>query len=117
MREGGARAVGMFIYEHDTKVDFEDRLLLHLQRVISTKLRRGEAFHFSWRNDPSLGEGRTTIWLHPSSMLVYRYYGSKVPTLNPAWLEALLYTANSTNGLYVVPEPQGSVRNAESALL
>jgi hypothetical protein len=97
--------VGRFIFEHDTKIDFEDRLLLHLQQVIGTKLRRGEAFTFSWRNDPSLGEGRTTIWVHPSATIVYKYSGSRHPALNRRWLEALMYTANSPSGLHVVPEP------------
>jgi hypothetical protein len=97
--------MGKFTYEHDTKVDFEDRLLLHLQHVIGSKLRRGEAFTFSWKNDPSIGDGRTTIWLHPHATIVYKYFGSKEPVLNRRWLEALMYTANSPSGLYIVPEP------------
>ncbi|TDN90676.1 ATP-dependent DNA ligase [Microbacterium sp. BK668] len=97
--------MGKFIYEGIIKVDFEDRTLAHLQIVIGTKLRRGEAFHFSWRDDPSLGDGRTTVWLHPRSSLVYKFYGSRRPALNRAWIDALAYTANSPSGLYVVPEP------------
>ncbi|GAA2010959.1 ATP-dependent DNA ligase [Microbacterium ulmi] len=97
--------MGTFIYEGNVKVDFDDRILAHLQLVIGNKLRRGEAFHFTWRNDASLGDGRTTVWLHPHASLVYKFYGSRKPSLNRAWLDALTYTANSPGGLYVVPEP------------
>lgn len=97
--------VGKFIYESNVKVDIEDRTLAHLQLVIGTKLRRGEAFHFAWREDPSTGNGRTTVWIHPGSSLVYKYFGSQKPTLNRAWVDALAYTANSPSGLYIVPEP------------
>jgi hypothetical protein len=97
--------VGRFIYEGNVKVDFDDRVLAHLQVVIGTKLRRGEPFYFTWREDASVGDGRTSIWLHPRCSLVYRYFGSRKPRLNRAWIDALAYTANSPNGLHVVPEP------------
>lgn len=97
--------MGKFIYENSVKVDFDDRLLLHLQTVIGTKLRRSEPFHFSWKEDVSTGSGRTTVWVHPQSNLVYRFYGSRTAEINRAWLEALMYTANAPTGLYAVPEP------------
>ncbi len=100
--------MGKFTYESTVKVDFDDRLLLHLQTVIGTKLRRSEAFFFSWREDPSLGSGRTTIWVHPHASLIFRYYGSRAPSLNRLWLEALMREANSPGGLHVVPEPADS---------
>jgi hypothetical protein len=98
-------AVGKFIYADSVKVDIEDRALAHLQVVISNKLRRSEAFTFTWREDASVGDGRTSVWLHPAVPLVYRFYGSRRPQLNPAWVEALAYTANSPSGLHLVPEP------------
>ena len=97
--------MGKLIYEGVVKVDFDDRTLAHLQLVICTKLRRGEPFHFTWRDDASIGDGRTTIWVHPRCSLVYKFYGSRTPRLNPAWIDALAHTANSPNGLYLVPEP------------
>jgi len=100
------RGVGRFTYDGTVKVDFDDRVLAHLQVVISQKLRRGEPFPFTWRNDASIGDGRTTVWLHPSASLVYRYSGSRQPAINRAWLEALTQAANSTGGLTLVPEPE-----------
>lgn len=97
--------MGKFMYEGVVKVDFDDRILAHLQIVVSSKLRRNEPFHFTWRDDVSLGQGRTAVWLHPRSSLVWKFYGSRMPRINPAWIEALMFAANSPNGLYLVPEP------------
>lgn len=97
--------MGKLVYDHDVRIDFEDRLLSHLQIVIGNKLRRGESFFFSWRSEPSLGEGRTSIWVHPAGSLTFKYVGSRTPAINRDWVEALASTANSPRGLYVVPEP------------
>jgi hypothetical protein len=97
--------LGKLIYESGVQVDFDDRTLAHLQIVIGTKLRRNEAFFFGWRDDKSVGEGRTSIWLHPRCALVFKFYGSRTPRINLAWVDALAKTANSTGGLEIVPEP------------
>ena len=96
--------MGKLIYEGTIKADFDDRTLAHLMLVIGTKLRRGEPLHLTWRDDASIGDGRTTIWIHPQCSLVYKFHGSRPPKLNPAWVDALAYTANSPSGLYLVPE-------------
>lgn len=97
--------MGRFIYENQVRADFDDRVLAHLQTVITAKLRRGETFTLTWKDDVSIGDGRTTVWLHPGCGLVFKYYGSRTPALNRAWLDALTHTANAPSGLYVVPEP------------
>jgi hypothetical protein len=100
--------MGRFIYEGAVKAEIEDRALAHLQFVIMDKLRRGEAFPFTWHDDPSLGQGRTTVWLNTRSDLVFKYYGSRQPELNRAWLEALAVEANSLQGLQLMREPERS---------
>jgi len=107
--------MGRFIFEQTVKVEFEDRLLSHLEHVITSKLRRSESFTFSWKEDVSVGGGRTTIWVHPQSVLMFKFHGSRSPRLNPLWLQALMHTANGPHGLYVVAEPPASTRGAESA--
>ena len=97
--------MGELTYDVVFKVKFDDRSLSHLQMVIATKLRRGESFNFSWVKDPAVGAGRTTIWMHPAIPLVYDFDGSRHPSINRAWIEALMATANSTTGLVLVPEP------------
>ena len=100
--------MGKFIYEDLVRVDFEDRVLAHLQVVIGNKLKRGEPFYFQWKDDATIGGGRSSVWMHPAASFAFKYYGGRPPSLNRAWLDALMYTANAPHGLYVVPEPQGS---------
>lgn len=97
--------MGKFTYDTIVKADFEERVLQHLQAVIGAKVRRGESFHFSWKDDQSIGNGRTTVWIHPQCSLVYKFYSSTRQPLNPAWLKDLMHAANSASGLYVTPEP------------
>lgn len=107
--------MGKFIYEGGTKSEIEDRALAHIQLVVTAKLRRGEPFGFTWREDASVGGGRTTVWVHPGASIVYKYYGGRQPSINRAWIEALAFTANSPTGLYLVPEPAESSPAAATA--
>lgn len=97
--------MGRLVYASETSIEFEDRVLAHLQAVIGAKFRRGESFLFSWRDDPTAGGGRTSIWMHPHLPVVFTFYGSRPPALNRAWVQALLNTANGPSGLQVLPEP------------
>ena len=100
--------MGRFIYEGSAKIEVEDRALRHLQLVMTAKLRRGEPFPYTWKEDASIGRGRITVWIHAGSSMVFKYVGSRQPEVNRAWVDALAYTANSPSGLYLVPEPAGS---------
>jgi len=113
---GGGQGIdmGKFIYDGNIKVDFEDRLLAHLQAVIMAKVRRGESFPFTWKDDISTGGGRTTVYIHPHVSLVFKFHGSRTPQLSTAWLHALTYNANSGRGLYVVTEPDEFVPRESS---
>lgn len=97
--------MGTLIYEGSIRVEVDDRAMAHIQIVMNTKLRRKEPFFYTWRDDASLGGGRTSIWIHPAAMLVFKYQGSRVPAINHTWLEALVFTANSSEGMYLMPEP------------
>ena len=95
----------MLTYDSKLSATIDDRVLAHLQVVIWAKLRRGESFAFSWSESVSEGSGRKSIWISPSIALAFEYFGSRTPVLNPAWIQALTKSANSTGGLHVVPEP------------
>jgi hypothetical protein len=97
--------VGKFIFENAIKVEIEDRALAHLQTVMVTKLRRGESFCFTWEDDASVGDGRTSVWLHPAANITFKFHGSRDPQLNPEWIHALGHVANTADGLSLVPEP------------
>lgn len=109
--------MGKFIFENGLKADFEDRLLFHLQNVIIAKVRRGESFPFTWKDDISTGGGRTTVYVHRHSNLAFKYHGSRTPALNAAWLRALTSSANTVGGLYVCAEPvaEAPVEGARSS--
>lgn len=97
--------MGKFTYANGTRVEFEDRALAHLQVVIANKLRRGESFLFTWRDDASVGDGRSSVWVSPNLPLTFKFYGSRAPALNRSWVEALAHSANSMAGLHLVSEP------------
>jgi hypothetical protein len=85
-------------------VEFDDRLLAHLQIVIVQKIRRGESFLMSWRDAPETGDGHSAIWIHPTQNLYFKFMGSRSPAINQDWLEQLTLSANSPRGLLVMRE-------------
>jgi hypothetical protein len=87
------------------EIEFDDRVLAHLQMVIGAKLRRHEGFFFSWRDDPALGDGRSSIWLESSIPLFFRFSSPQRHQLNREWLEQLTSSSNQTQGLTLSPEP------------
>lgn len=98
--------MGYLIYDGQTaEVQMEDRTLAHLQIVIINKLRRHESFAFSWKEPGSSGDGRSTVWIHPTVSLRFKFSGSRPPSINQAWIAALTQSGNSGTGLHIVPEP------------
>ncbi|KQQ05945.1 MULTISPECIES: DUF7882 family protein [unclassified Rathayibacter] len=88
-----------------TSHDIDDRALAHLQIVMVNKFRRNEAFAFQLDASSAHGTGRQTIWLHPSIPLQFSFNGSRMPSINPEWVRALMDEANSGRGLRILPEP------------
>jgi len=107
--------MGKILYgDSGIEVVFDDRAMAHLQLVIGAKLRRGESFFFSWKDDASVGDGRSSIWVSSSIPLYFRYSGSKPVTINREWLEILTLSANSTVGLQFSGEPNGQTNAPKS---
>jgi hypothetical protein len=107
--------MGRLIYDNTTAVEFDDRVLAHLQLVIGTKLRRGESFYLTWADDPAVGDGRNAIWLHPAVPLRLKYNGSRRPAINTTWIQQMMALANSTEGLRLIPEPPDDHRSGSEA--
>ena len=97
--------MGHLIYGN-MKIDFEDRVLAHLQIVIVNKLRRQESFAVSWRDSTEIGDGRSAIWIDPSISLYFKFDGSRVPEIDRQWLSELASSADSSTGL-IVTGPDG----------
>ncbi|MGH1549571.1 ATP-dependent DNA ligase [Leifsonia poae] len=93
-----------FLSYQNRDFDMDDRTLAHLHVVIINKLRHGESFALSWRDTRSVGGGRTSVWISPTSDLVFHYDGSRTPALNREWLSRLARSADSPRGLIVARE-------------
>ncbi|HEY2644498.1 MAG TPA: ATP-dependent DNA ligase [Galbitalea sp.] len=98
--------MGKLLYGNsELEIEFDDRVLAHLQVVIGAKLRRHEGFYFSWRDDPAIGDGRSSIWLETSIPLMFRFTSAARQELSQEWLEQLRHSSNQTQGLLLTPEP------------
>jgi hypothetical protein len=107
--------VGKILYgDSGVEILFDDRAMAHLQLVIGSKLRRGESFFFSWKDDPSIGDGRSSVWLDTSIPVYFKYNGSRPISINREWIEALTLSANSAGGLQFSPEPDGTTNPPRS---
>lgn len=85
-------------------INFEDRMLAHLQMVIHSKLRRHEPVMLSWRDDEAVGDGRSSVWIDSHTDLHFKYSGSRFPQISQEWYDALMASANSPAGLQLLNE-------------
>jgi len=88
--------------------EIEDRMLQHLRAVVTAKLRRHESFTMSWHVDLAHGSGRVSLWVHPAVPIVFTFSGSRVPPLNPQWVEAMMTLAATSQGLVLVTEDEAA---------
>ncbi|MEF2979310.1 DUF7882 family protein [Subtercola sp. YIM 133946] len=93
-----------YIRYDGTQVQFDDRLLTHLQIVIVQKFQREQSFLMSWKDSPVTGDGRASIWLTPNIPIYFKFLGGRMPTISRVWLEALATSADSSTGLIVTAE-------------
>jgi len=82
----------------------DDRVLVHLQVVMSMKLRRNENFFLLWRNSASAGGGRNAIWIDNGVPIFCEYDGSRLPAINRDWIETLAGSASTNFGLQITEE-------------
>jgi len=85
-------------------VEFEDRLLTHLQIVIVQRFRRNEPLLVSWLDALEIGDGRSSLWMTPTLPVYFKFAGSRVPTINTEWLHTLTESAASSTGLILSTE-------------
>ena len=98
--------MGKILYgESGIEVVFDDRAMAHLQLVIGAKLRRRESFFFSWKDDPAVGNGRSSVWLENSIPLFFKFSSSERHQINREWLEQLTVSANQPQGMFLSSEP------------
>ncbi|MBX9719024.1 MAG: hypothetical protein K2X36_09325 [Microbacteriaceae bacterium] len=95
--------MGLLRY-HNEEFGFDDRMLAHVQIVISTKLRRGENFFLTWTLPASSGSGRHALWIDNGVPLHITYSGSRPPQINREWIEALILSS-ATGAVNLVDDP------------
>lgn len=99
--------MGTFTYDSSLRAEIEDRLLTHLELVITAKLRRAECFTFSWPKRIEDGGGRTTVWMTPYIPLSFDYLSTEMPPVSREWIENLSKSANGPRGLHISLDPSG----------
>ena len=92
-------------------VDFDDRLLTHLQIVVMQRFRRNEPLIVSWLDALSVGDGRSSIWMTPALPVYFKFAGSRVPTVDREWLRTLSESAASSTGL-ILTTAEGDLARA-----
>ncbi|WP_209559338.1 ATP-dependent DNA ligase [Frigoribacterium sp. PvP032] len=88
---------------------FGDRTLAHIRVAFALELRDGPGFFFSWQRHPHEGGGRFTLWVPTTEAVLFEFEGSREPTINRAWVSAILSAPGRGGGLRLVPEPDGPV--------
>jgi hypothetical protein len=103
--------VGSLLYG-GVEVEIEDRMLAHVQIVLVQKFRRGEGVLMSWLDALSIGDGRSSLWMHPYVPVYFHFLGSRSPTIDRDWLKALTESAGSSSGL-ILTEPNGQLAHTQ----
>ncbi|MET0861573.1 MAG: hypothetical protein ABW091_11165 [Microbacterium sp.] len=94
--------MGTLFYD-GAEFEMEDRLLAHLQVIISLKLRRSESFFLSWVH-PHGDAGRHAVWVGEGVPIRFQFAGSRLPLINRDWAETMALAANSSQGLVITDE-------------
>ncbi|MGY4857277.1 DUF7882 family protein [Cryobacterium sp. AP23] len=97
--------MGHLTYSSSLRIYLDDRTLAHLQAAIGVKLHIKESFYLSWKNDKDGDGSRGTVWIYPGIPLFYTFTESRWPALNPKWVDALVRSASTLDGMTVVAEP------------
>jgi hypothetical protein len=93
------------LYYGDEEFELDDRVLTHLQIVISTKLRRREDFFLTWALPVERGSGRHAIWIDNGVPIHFFYSGSRNVSINREWIESMINSAGRASGLLLTEEP------------
>ena len=98
--------MGTLIYGNSAGIQIDDRTLEHLRLAMAVRLRRGDSFMVSIPIDePGIGS-RRNLWVSPSVPLHFIATGSRMPTLNRMWIQAMGESEDSTGTLTVMPESE-----------
>lgn len=78
------------------RIDVNDDALAYIKTITIMKLRRNESFTITYTR---LGEGRASIWIHPSISLQFHFDQSVTVELDRSRLENLMQDISTTGEL------------------
>lgn len=103
--------MGVLYYGNNSyAVEMDDRPLAHLKCAMLSLLRAGTSMAFSFDRPVSIGSGRETLWISPTTEIRFRFHGSRPPQINEEWAQAIIATADTSAGLHMVPEKADPAR-------
>lgn len=106
--------MGTLFYGTDrTAIRVDDRILAHLRAVVTAKMRRGEGFLLSWSDSVTIGDGRSSVWVHPACDLHYKFDGTRAPALDSALLDQLNVESISARGIELAEATLAHKRDTE----
>lgn len=90
--------MGYLYYSPQQSFYFDDDILTHLRTVIISKLMQQESFLFTWVD----GACQHSIWLCPSTPLLFEFDSNQVPPIDRDRVSRLLELASSAGGLRLI---------------
>ena len=106
--------MGTLFYGTDrTAIRVDDRILAHLRVVITAKMRRGEGFLLSWSDSLAMGDGRSSVWIHPACDLHYEFDGGTSPKLDSGLLDQLNVESIQARGIELAEATLAHKRDTE----
>ena len=98
--------MGTLFYGNCAGIHVHDRTLEHLRLAMAVRLRRDESFMVSLPVE-ELGAGsRRNLWVSSAVPLQFVSSGSRTPSLNRLWIQAMGESEASTGTLTVMPESE-----------
>lgn len=92
-------------------IEIDDRPLAHFKIATLTLVRAGESFAFSFVRPASIGSGRETLWICPTTDIRFRFNGNRAPKINELWVRLIIESAVAPTGMVLVPEPEMAGEN------
>ena len=89
--------MGRLCYGRSQVFEFDDTVLAHLRSIVFSKFNHQESFGLTWVTD---GQQRS-IWLHPSTYLMFEFDEPATPALDHELLEQMRAQAGTRVGLRI----------------
>lgn len=96
--------MGVLVYDGEA-FEFEDRVLAHLQAVVTVKLRRREPFLLSWSSTEGERTVRNSVWIDNAIPLRYELHTEALGRLDQAWIDELMEMTARASGVVLAAEP------------